>query len=450
MGRWGHGERAALLVGGDLATVAAATVAAVWVTGVLGAEHPTDAVSPLVLVELVVWLTGARLVHLYELTLVAQMPRALVRVELVAALTCVAWLSMVVGTPESGSAKLTWISVLLMAGLLLGWRYAMSRWLRQPGRQMRALVVERAVSTPRTRAALRNRGKYDLTLVWPDECRAAYGSRRKVAWAAQDLLNWVDREGIQDIFLDPRCRVVGLDALLPELRRRHVGIADIAELYSSLSGREPSELSPDKALGTRRISVDGYGVLREGADCVLACLALALLGPVLIAACLAIALESRGNPVYVQTRVGRYGREFPMFKVRTMGRSAEADGRPHWARSPDPRITRVGLFLRRSHIDEIPQLLNVLRGEMSLIGPRPERPEFVRWLSDRLPMYSARHHIRPGITGWAQVQLGYAASVKESAVKLEYDLFYVRRRSPLLDLAIVFKTLVSVARLSGR
>jgi lipopolysaccharide/colanic/teichoic acid biosynthesis glycosyltransferase len=238
--------------------------------------------------------------------------------------------------------------------------------------------------------------------------------------------------------------------LLPELRRRHVATADLTALHTALTGRDPWDLLSDKRLVATRYAPGGYGAWRDSVDCIVACFALVILGPLLVLTCIAIALESPGNPIYVQRRVGRYGREFSMFKLRTMGCSAESDGRPHWALSIDPRVTRVGAFLRRSHIDEIPQLWNVMRGEMSMIGPRPERPEFVSWLSDRLPMYSARHHIRPGITGWAQVKLGYAASLRETALKLEYDLFYVRRRSPLLDLAIVLATVVSVARMSGR
>jgi lipopolysaccharide/colanic/teichoic acid biosynthesis glycosyltransferase len=138
-----------------------------------------------------------------------------------------------------------------------------------------------------------------------------------------------------------------------------------------------------------------------------------------------------------------------MLKLRTMQKDAETDRRAVWATRADPRVTRVGKLLRPCHIDEIPQLWNVLRGDMSFVGPRPERPEFVDLLTRRLPLYNARHAVRPGITGWAQVQFKYAASVRETTTKLQYDLFYIRHRNPVLDLVILLKTLLVVFRLEG-
>lgn len=441
-----------MLIAGDLVAVSGATVAGDWLTEVTRLADAPDASAGLwrlLLSQLLVWLIVARLVRLYELTLVAQTAQAVLRTGVVAVLTVVAsvWLTLTV--PELGGPRLVGLSLPLLGACLLAWRYAAREWLRQPGCQIRALVVERVASPSTMRAALRQRGRHDFVLVWPDERGPGRRVRRKGAWSAQQLLDWVDREKIQEVFIDPRCRVIGTNALSPELRQRHIATADLTALHTALFGRDASELVSEKRVFARRYSADRYGAWRDSMDCLVACFLLVILGPLLVLACIAIALESRGNPIYVQRRVGRYGREFSMFKLRTMGCSAESDG-PHWAQRIDPRVTRVGTFLRRSHIDEIPQLWNVMRGEMSMIGPRPERPEFVSWLSDRLPMYSARHHIRPGITGWAQVNLGYAASARETARKLEYDLFYVRRRSPLLDLAIVLGTVMSVARMSGR
>jgi lipopolysaccharide/colanic/teichoic acid biosynthesis glycosyltransferase len=138
-----------------------------------------------------------------------------------------------------------------------------------------------------------------------------------------------------------------------------------------------------------------------------------------------------------------------MFKLRTMYEDAESDGRAKWAAVNDPRVTHVGSFLRRSHLDELPQLWNVLRGDMSLVGPRPERPEFVRTLASQVDGYRARHAVRPGITGWAQVEYKYAASIDETRKKLEYDLYYLNHRSPVLDAIIIVKTLFVILRITG-
>ena len=172
--------------------------------------------------------------------------------------------------------------------------------------------------------------------------------------------------------------------------------------------------------------------------------------PVMAMVALAVWLGS-GPPVLLrQTRLGRRGRPFVIHKFRTMERHAEADGTPVWASINDARITPVGRFLRRSRLDELPQLIDVLRGSMSLIGPRPERPEFIERLSAELPLYRARTLVRPGITGWAQVEYHYAGSIADNLTKLEYDLFYLRHIGPLIDFNIALRTVSIVLGLRGR
>jgi exopolysaccharide biosynthesis polyprenyl glycosylphosphotransferase len=163
-------------------------------------------------------------------------------------------------------------------------------------------------------------------------------------------------------------------------------------------------------------------------------------GPVLIAAAAAIKLDSPGPVLFRQTRVGHAGKLFSVLKLRTMTVDAEAEGAV-WARSRDKRVTRVGAFLRRTRIDEIPQAFNVFYGSMSFVGPRPERPEFTGLLAEAIPHYGERHLVKPGLTGWAQVNYPYGASVKDAAEKLRYDLYYVKNFSLLLDAFIVIKTL---------
>lgn len=179
--------------------------------------------------------------------------------------------------------------------------------------------------------------------------------------------------------------------------------------------------------------------LKRLTDIIVAALMLWCALPVLAIAALAIALEGRGPILFRQVRVTQGGRIFNLFKLRTMRTDAEKNG-AQWAAEKDPRITRVGNVLRRFRVDEIPQLINVLRGEMSLVGPRPERPVFVEQLSDQIEMYNLRHSVKAGITGWAQLNYPYGASVEDARHKLEYDLFYMKHFSILRDFAILLQT----------
>jgi lipopolysaccharide/colanic/teichoic acid biosynthesis glycosyltransferase len=193
-----------------------------------------------------------------------------------------------------------------------------------------------------------------------------------------------------------------------------------------------------------------YVGVKRLADVVVGGALLILTLPLMALVALIIGADS-GSPVLLrQIRVGARGRPFVMHKFRTMRRDAESDGRAVWASANDHRVTRVGRILRRSRLDELPQLWDVLRGAMSLIGPRPERPEFAERLATELPLYRARTLVRPGITGWAQVEYRYAGSIADNLTKLEYDLFYLRHIGPMIDLTIAIRTAVSVLRLGGQ
>jgi exopolysaccharide biosynthesis polyprenyl glycosylphosphotransferase len=157
-------------------------------------------------------------------------------------------------------------------------------------------------------------------------------------------------------------------------------------------------------------------------------------------AAIAIRLESPGPALFRQERVGLGGRTFRVLKFRSMYIDAEKDGKPRWASANDPRVTGVGRFLRRTRLDELPQVFNVLKGEMSFVGPRPERPFFVEQLTEQIPFYGARHTVKPGITGWAQVRCSYGASVDDATRKLQFELYYVKNHTLLLDLVILVET----------
>jgi len=175
-----------------------------------------------------------------------------------------------------------------------------------------------------------------------------------------------------------------------------------------------------------------------------AVIGLIITAPLIPFIALAIRLDSKGAVFYRQQRVGRAEKIFYCYKFRSMHEDAEADTGPTWTDDNDPRITRMGRFLRISRLDEIPQLWCVLKGDMAFVGPRPERPEFVEWLTENIPYYGMRHLVRPGITGWAQVRYKYGNTVEDAKQKLQYDLFYIKNASIGLDVLIMFQTIKTV------
>jgi len=191
-----------------------------------------------------------------------------------------------------------------------------------------------------------------------------------------------------------------------------------------------------------------YAPLRRVGDFTAALTLLVITGPIMALVAILVRLTSRGPAFYSQARTGRGGRMFTIYKIRTMVDNCESLTGPRWTMPGDPRITPIGWVLRRTHLDELPQLFNIIKGEMSLIGPRPERPEFVATLERLLPGYAARHRVLPGITGLAQVQLPPDTDIESVRNKLEYDLHFVRHGGPLLDLRIVLATALHICGMS--
>jgi exopolysaccharide biosynthesis polyprenyl glycosylphosphotransferase len=189
---------------------------------------------------------------------------------------------------------------------------------------------------------------------------------------------------------------------------------------------------------------EGFLLMRRVVSLLASLTLLLCFAPLLPFIILAVKLTSPGPVLFSQNRVGKNGHIFKVYKFRTMRQDAEAKTGAVWAQQNDPRITTVGRFLRKTRLDEIPQLWNVLKGDMGFVGPRPERPEFVQWLVEAIPYYNLRHIIRPGLTGWAQVKYQYGASLEETQQKLSYDLYYIKHISLMLDLMIIFGTIKTV------
>ena len=228
------------------------------------------------------------------------------------------------------------------------------------------------------------------------------------------------------------------------LRVKTTGV-DVSDLSGFLE-RETGRLDLDTLNPSWLIFSDGFtagqrlsSIAKRIFDIVASLLLLVIALPLIIIFAVLVKLESRGPAFYRQVRVGLFGEPFQIPKLRSMRQDAEADGAT-WAEKDDPRITRVGRFIRTVRIDELPQLWSVLKGEMSFVGPRPERPQFVAELEEKLPYYAERHMVKPGITGWAQINYPYGASIEDARSKLEYDLYYAKNYSPFLDLLILLQT----------
>ena len=232
---------------------------------------------------------------------------------------------------------------------------------------------------------------------------------------------------------------------LLDLRLCGVVIENSSSLMERLSGKLPLDgLNPSVLIFTEGFRMStSQQLFRRLLSFAVSFIALTICLPFLPLIILAVRLSSPGPIFFSQTRVGQRGRLFTAYKFRTMRQDSEAQGAV-WASKDDPRVTRAGRYLRNTRLDEIPQLWNVLRGDMAFVGPRPERPEFVQWLSQEIPFYDLRHMIRPGITGWAQVRYRYGASLEETKHKLEYDLYYVKHQSIGLDLLIMFETIKTI------
>jgi exopolysaccharide biosynthesis polyprenyl glycosylphosphotransferase len=257
---------------------------------------------------------------------------------------------------------------------------------------------------------------------------------------------------IQTVLLGHRPdEVPGLRDALYRTLFMPVALVDRTALEEALTGRVPLEYVSQTWFleHLRENEKTWYEALKRIMDVILA-IPFALVTIVLYPfVALAIKLSSRGPVFYSQVRVGKMGKPFRIWKFRTMRQDAEADGKPLWAAEKDPRVTKVGRFLRKTRVDELPQIWNVLKGEMSLIGPRPERPEFVEELTRQMPYYTLRHLTRPGLTGWAQVKFPYAGTVSDNLQKLQYDLYYIKNRSPFIDAAIILRTIGVMLRRQG-
>jgi sugar transferase (PEP-CTERM system associated) len=340
--------------------------------------------------------------------------------------------------PGNGSAL---AGLFILTITLFCWRTAYSWMVKQPFLRERVYVLGTGERAERLVRGLRERSALGVEVVgWTGNVEGEL-TRDSVA---SHLLGLVRDKGVHRVIvamLDRR-GTLPVEELL-DLRLNGVKVEEATSWLERISGRiEVEQLYPSWLIFADgfRFS-DFFRLVRRVLNFSVALLGLLFSLPLVPFIVLAVKLGSRGPVLYRQQRVGRRGVPFYCYKFRTMRDGAEADTGATWATDDDPRITKVGKFLRSSRLDEIPQLWCVLRGDMHFVGPRPERPEFVEWLSREIPYYGVRHVVRPGITGWAQVQYKYGNTLEDAREKLQYDLFYIKNASLGLDFLIMFQTI---------
>jgi sugar transferase (PEP-CTERM system associated) len=331
--------------------------------------------------------------------------------------------------------------LLVLTVMLLGWRGAYAWIVQQPYFRERVYVLGTGDRALRLLNGLRQRTELGIEVVgWTGNIQGAL-TRETVA---THLVGLARDRGVHRVIvaMPDRRGTLPVEELL-ELRLNGVKVEEATSWLEKISGR----IEVEQLHASWLIFAEGFRfstffrIVRRGLNFSLALVGLVISFPLLPFILLAVKLDSSGPALYRQRRVGRRGVTFYCYKFRTMRQDAEADTGATWAADDDPRITRVGKFLRVSRLDEIPQLWCVLKGDMHFVGPRPERPEFVEWLSKEIPYYGVRHVVRPGITGWAQVQYKYGNTLEDAREKLQYDLFYIKNASVGLDLLILFQTI---------
>lgn len=341
----------------------------------------------------------------------------------------------------NGSAA---VGLLILTVALFGWRMGYTWLVQLPILVERVYVLGTGERAQRLVQGLRKNPEIGVEVAsWTGKVEGAV----TLESVASHLVDVVQKQKVHRVIvaMPDRRGTIPMRELL-DLRMQGVKVEEATSWLEKISGKiEVENLYPSWLVfgeGFRRNAM--FRFVRRGLSLVISLIGLIVALPLIPFIVLAIRLDSKGSIFYMQSRVGKNNTVFKVVKFRTMREDAEAANGPQWAGNNDPRVTRVGRFLRASRLDEIPQLWCVLKGEMAFVGPRPERPEFVEMLSKEIPYYAVRHMIRPGITGWAQVKYKYGNTVVDAREKLQYDLYYMKNASVGLDVLIMFQTIKTV------
>ncbi|HKV84320.1 MAG TPA: sugar transferase [Ktedonobacterales bacterium] len=457
-------ERRVLLMLGDLVASVAAIVLSLW----LWAQHAHHTFDPefvkpqwhwfIILPTL--WLALANANDYYNLRVAARLSSSLKRLTLVTAELLLIYLGIFFLSPR-GSLPRRFIVYYAVASLAFTgvWRACRLFLIGWTGFRRRALIVGAGRSAEMIKAALVEEASADYEVVGvvssEHDFLALTGGNTSLGTGA-DLPSLVWKLGINELIV-AYVNEVPDDIFQGVMTcyEQGISIVPMPVLYEQVTGRIPIE-HVGSHLWSLVLPIEGhslptalYQAVKRALDLILAVIGLLVFALLLPFLALAIKLDSPGPVFYRQKRLGQAGRPFTVVKLRSMVMDAERNTGPRWARVRDPRVTRVGKLLRKTRMDELPQVINVLRGEMAVVGPRPERPEFVTMLALEIPFYRTRLAVKPGLTGWAQVRYRYGASAEDALKKLQYDLYYVRHQSLVLDTMIILRTVGTMLMLRG-
>ncbi|MBS1252093.1 MAG: UDP-N-acetylgalactosamine-undecaprenyl-phosphate N-acetylgalactosaminephosphotransferase [Anaerolineales bacterium] len=405
------------------------------------------------------WLVAATITDLYDLSAAMDPMTTLHSLAWAMGLSLSVYLVIYFASPRDALPRLFILYFTALAfGSLTAWRLTYGRLFSRTAFRRRTLVVGAGWAGTTIVEAIQENFSAGYQLVGfvdddPAKQKCAV-HEVPVIGSRHNLTELIERHGISDIVVAVTGEMhAELIQALMTCQERGVRVAAMAQLYEELTGRVPVEhvgnhwhiMLPLDHPSTGNI----YPGLKRAFDLLVASVGLLFFGLMLPFIALAVYVDSPGPLFYTQERVGKAGNPFRVFKIRSMRPNAETDGAA-WAEENDPRVTRVGRLLRRASLDELPQFLNVLRGEMSIVGPRPERPVFAHQLAEEIPFYRLRHAVKPGMAGWALIHYGYSSSVEDALMKLQYDLYYIKHQSIFLDVIVLLRTIGRVLALAGR
>lgn len=408
----------------------------------------------------VLWLVLASANDFFELKVAASRSKTLQRLLLITAQTWVVYVLVFFLSPVRALPRLfiLYHGVISLALISL-WRYSRPFLIGWVSERRRTLIIGANGAAGSIIQAIQTeaRGEYDLRgIIGETHQVGTLVSGVPVVGTGADLMNFVKRDRISQLIITETSH---LDAetfqAVMDAYENAISIVPMALEYERITGRVPiNDISSDWAVVFLSVKnsdslFDPYPPLKRSLDILTALFGLALFALIFPLIASILWLDSRGSIFYAQERVGRNGRHFRLYKLRSMIPDAEAKTGAIFSHADDKRVTRFGKLMRKSRLDEVPQLINVLRGDMSMVGPRPERPEHMSRLSNAIPFYRTRLVVRPGLTGWAQVRYDYGTNDVDAMVKLQYDLYYIRHQSLLLDVNIILRTVRKVVSFSG-
>ncbi len=455
-------ERRLILMTGDLFFLIAAAVVAVllrdWISNLNFRSSMSTENWYWLIIWFAIWIGCAKLSDLYDIP--TSNSRALTGFRVF----FTGWLALIIFVPVSlllrnpTSSLIALYSMVFALPLIIVWRLLYIKISKMTSFNYRVLIIGTGKKARSMMDLLEEKAGINYNVmgcigVQPTLPKSDTGNL-SILGSTSDLPRIISEQRIHEIVIATENGIdQDLFQYLVQCQANGIRLIFMPDLFGRLQRKVPIENIDEHwaahALLDRAIFKRIQLAAKRLIDILLLIVGLPLFGLLLPLLALAIRLDSPGPVFYRQVRSGRAGKPFSILKFRTMVSDAEADGKPQWAQKNDDRITRVGRFMRKSRLDEIPQMINVLQGDMSFVGPRPERPEFVQQLRNQVPYYDTRMMVKPGLTGWAQVHYRYASSTDDAFIKLEYDLYYITHWSFWVDLYVLFRTVSVVVKLGG-